>query len=58
LHRLEPGRKRIDGPRVPDDTGFVSDEEKEPIIHKVVDRLAARFPEAPRPRITGIVREE
>jgi len=58
LHRLELGRKRIDGPRVPDDTGFVSAEEKKPIVHKVVDRLAARFPEAPRPRIAGSVREE
>jgi hypothetical protein len=58
LHRLELGRKRIDGPRVPDDTGFVSDEEMEPIIREAVDGLAARFPEAPKPRIAGSVREE
>lgn len=37
---------------------FVSDAEKEPTISKVVDRLAARFPAAPRHRIEGIVAEE
>lgn len=36
----------------------MSDAEKEPIVGKVVDRLAARFPAAPRHRIEGIVEEE
>jgi hypothetical protein len=39
-------------------TGVVSDAEKETIVHTVVDRLSARFPEAPRPHIAGIVGEE
>lgn len=37
---------------------WVSDEHKDPIISKVVDRLAARFPAAPRHRIESIVGEE
>ena len=36
----------------------MSDTEKEPIVSQVVDRLAARFPAAPRHRIEGIVAEE
>jgi hypothetical protein len=36
----------------------VSDAEKEPTISKVTDRLAARFPAAPRHRIESIVGEE
>ena len=37
---------------------WVSDEHKDRIIGKVVDRLAARFPTAPRHRIESIVGEE
>ena len=36
----------------------VSDAEREPTIRKVADRLASRFPAAPRHRIEGIVAEE
>jgi hypothetical protein len=36
----------------------VSYPESESTILKVVDRLAARFPDAPRTRIADIVREE
>lgn len=32
--------------------------EKEPMVKKVVDRLAARYPEAPRNHIARIVEEE
>ena len=37
---------------------LVNDEVKEPIVRRVVERLAARYPEAPRPYIAGIVGEE
>ncbi len=37
---------------------MVSESEEETIVRAVVDRLSARFPEAPRPRIAGIVGEE
>ncbi|HSO90808.1 MAG TPA: hypothetical protein VLR70_06645 [Arthrobacter sp.] len=36
----------------------MSEAEKETIVRTVVDRLSARFPEAPRPHIAGIVGEE
>ena len=36
----------------------VSDAEREPTIRKVADRLASRFPTAPRHRSEGIVAEE
>ena len=36
----------------------VSDAEREPTIRKVAERLASRFPAAPRHRIEGIVAEE
>ena len=36
----------------------VSDAEREPTIRKVSERLASRFPAAPRHRIEGIVAEE
>ncbi|MEQ4520234.1 hypothetical protein ABLI39_12850 [Pseudarthrobacter sp. B907] len=36
----------------------MSEAEKEVIIRAVIDRLSARFPEAPRPHIAGIVGEE
>ena len=36
----------------------VSDAEREPTIRKVSERLASRFPTAPRHRIEGIVAEE
>jgi hypothetical protein len=39
-------------------TILMSDETKEPIVKRVVERLAARYPEAPRERISGIVGEE
>jgi hypothetical protein len=42
----------------PDDTGPVSYAESESTILKVVDRLAERFPRAPKTRIAEIVREE
>lgn len=48
----------IDAENTLTQTEIVSDEEKEPIIRKVVDRLAARYPAAPRHRIEGIVTEE
>jgi hypothetical protein len=38
--------------------GRVSDAEQEATISQVTDRLAARFPEAPRQRIESIVGEE
>lgn len=40
------------------DTHLVSEAEKEAIVLAVVDRLSARFPEAPRTHIAGIVGEE
>ncbi|AOT05664.1 three-helix bundle dimerization domain-containing protein [Arthrobacter sp. U41] len=36
----------------------MSESEKETIVRAVVDRLSARFPEAPRPHIAGVVGEE
>ncbi|NUU31892.1 three-helix bundle dimerization domain-containing protein [Arthrobacter sp. C9C5] len=36
----------------------MSDEENEATMRKVVDRLLARFPDAPKPRVAEIVREE
>ncbi|MET4134830.1 type IV pilus biogenesis protein CpaD/CtpE [Pseudarthrobacter sp. PvP090] len=39
-------------------TEIVSDAERDPTIRKVADRLATRFPAAPRHRIEGIVAEE
>lgn len=36
----------------------MSDAEREPIIRRVADRLAPRFPATPRHRIEGIVAEE
>jgi hypothetical protein len=41
-----------------DETGWVSDGESESTVPKVVERLAVRFPSAPRTRIEGIVQEE
>ena len=35
-----------------------TDEEKQSTINQVVERLAGRFPDADRGRITGIVSEE
>lgn len=40
------------------DTNLVSETEKEPTIRKVTDRLAVRFPDAPKTVIAGIVAEE
>ena len=40
------------------DNCVMSDEEYEPTIRKVSDRLAARYPSAPRSHVEGIVREE
>ncbi|MCU1532174.1 MAG: hypothetical protein JWO49_1745 [Arthrobacter sp.] len=36
----------------------MSDSEREPTIRKLIDRLAVRFPDAPKTRIAEIVREE
>jgi hypothetical protein len=36
----------------------VSEAEKEPAVRKVTDRLAGRFPYAPKTLIAGIVEEE
>ncbi|MDN4643332.1 three-helix bundle dimerization domain-containing protein [Arthrobacter sp. PsM3] len=36
----------------------MSEAEKETTVRAVVDRLSARFPEAPQPHIAGIVGEE
>ena len=36
----------------------MSEPEKETIVRKVVDRLAIRFPDAPRTHIAGIVGDE
>lgn len=36
----------------------MSDEAKDPIVTRVVERLAARYPEAPREHISGVVGEE
>ena len=36
----------------------MTEDEKEPIVSKIADRLAARFPATPRQRIEGVVREE
>lgn len=41
-----------------DDTNDVSEEEKDPTIRKVTDRLAVRFPDAPKTLIAEIVAEE
>lgn len=37
---------------------MMSDAEKESIVSKAADRLATRFPAAPRNRIEGILAEE
>lgn len=44
--------------KFPDDTGPVSDAESESTIPKTVERLAVRFPGAPKSRIEEIVQEE
>jgi hypothetical protein len=36
----------------------MDDTEKQETIAKVTDRLAARYPDAPRPLIAGVVAEE
>lgn len=36
----------------------MSEAEKEPTVRKVTDRLAGRFPDAPKTLIAGIVEEE
>lgn len=54
----DDGNALIDGGNIVAQTGMVSDAEKEPTISNVVDRLAARFPDAPWARIAGIVGEE
>lgn len=36
----------------------MTDEEKGPIVDRIVQRLAARFPDASRALVLGIVREE
>ncbi|MET4134320.1 hypothetical protein ABIC21_000514 [Pseudarthrobacter sp. PvP090] len=36
----------------------MSEGENELTIHKVVDRLVVRFPDAPKPRVAEIVREK
>ena len=36
----------------------MSESETEVTIGKIVDRLAARYPDYPRPHITGVVQEE
>lgn len=48
----------IDADVRPTHNEWVSNEDKDPIISKVVDRLAARYPAAPRHRIESIVGEE
>lgn len=39
-------------------TGCMDDTEKHDTIAKVTDRLAARYPDAPRPLVTQLVTEE
>ena len=39
-------------------TDFMDDMEKQDTIAKVTDRLAARYPDAPKPVIAGVVAEE
>lgn len=39
-------------------TGLVNDETEEHLVRRVVERLAVRYPEAPRTLITEIVDEE
>lgn len=39
-------------------TGLVSEDNKDPIVRRVVERLAVRYPDAPRTHIAGIVGEE
>lgn len=48
----------VDAGSAPGHTDVVSETEKETIVRTVVDRLSARFPEAPRPHIAGIVGEQ
>lgn len=36
----------------------MTDAEKDPTVGKIVERLAARFPEAPRTHIAGVVGQE
>ena len=48
----------IDAETVPTHNKAMTEDEKEPIVSKVADRLAARFPATPRQRIEGVVREE
>jgi hypothetical protein len=36
----------------------MDDTEKQQTIARVIDRLATRFPDAPRPLIAGVVEEE
>jgi hypothetical protein len=53
-----PSSTALTSAKSPDDTGPVSYAESESTILKVVDRLAVRFPGAPKARIAEIVREE
>lgn len=48
----------VDAGSAPGHTDVVSETEIETIVRTVVDRLSARFPEAPRPHIQGIVGEQ
>lgn len=48
----------IDAETVPIHNDAMTEDEKEPIVSKIADRLAARFPATPRQRIEGVVREE
>ena len=52
------GCELVDARSARGDTGMVSEAEEETTVRAVIDRLSARFPEAPRQHIAGIVGEE
>ncbi|MCB5275329.1 hypothetical protein BJG92_02877 [Arthrobacter sp. SO5] len=58
IHAASGSAALVDAGLAPGDTGRVSEADKETIVSAVVDRLSARFPEAPRPHIAGVVGEE
>jgi len=48
----------MDAAAFPGQTGDMDETERHETIVKVTDRLAARYPHAPRPLIAGVVAEE
>lgn len=48
----------VDGVRNAPQNCLVSDAQKDPTVGAIVERLAARFPDAPKTHIAGVVGQE